>query len=138
VSPSGPPALFLATCELLVRWEEACNRAKRAGSGKNEDGLRACVEQGYEPTIRHIHRLCHSEYNDRLGACRSLQRPNHTVAPDSAAWSPTNAGVGEASSNLRPVMFAAALAEAEALNAEGNEAECLLAARRAKQMLEPG
>jgi hypothetical protein len=36
------------------------------------------------------------------------------------------------------LMFAAALAEAEALDAEGNEAECLLAARRAKQMIEPG
>ena len=36
------------------------------------------------------------------------------------------------------LMFAAALAEAEALDAEGNEAECLLAARRAKQMIKPG
>jgi len=36
------------------------------------------------------------------------------------------------------LMFAAALAEAEALNAEGNEAECLLAAGRAKQMREQG
>jgi hypothetical protein len=36
------------------------------------------------------------------------------------------------------LMFAAALAEAEALNAEGNEAECLLAASRAKQMRELG
>jgi hypothetical protein len=36
------------------------------------------------------------------------------------------------------LMFAAALAEAEALDAEGNEAECLMAARRAKQMLELG
>jgi hypothetical protein len=36
------------------------------------------------------------------------------------------------------LMFAAALAEAEALNAEGNEAECLLAAGRAKQMRELG
>jgi hypothetical protein len=36
------------------------------------------------------------------------------------------------------LMFDAALAEAEALDAEGNEADCLLAARRAKQMLEPG
>ena len=36
------------------------------------------------------------------------------------------------------LMFAAALAEAEALNVEGNEAECLLAASRAKQMRELG
>jgi hypothetical protein len=36
------------------------------------------------------------------------------------------------------LMFAAALAEAEALNAEGNEAECLLATGRAKQMREQG
>jgi hypothetical protein len=36
------------------------------------------------------------------------------------------------------LMFAAALAEAEALNAEGNEAGCLLAAGRAKQMRELG
>ena len=36
------------------------------------------------------------------------------------------------------LMFAAALAEAEALNVEGNEAECLLAAGRAKQMREQG
>ena len=36
------------------------------------------------------------------------------------------------------LMFVAALAEAEALDAEGNETECLMAARRAKQMLEPG
>jgi hypothetical protein len=36
------------------------------------------------------------------------------------------------------LMFAAALAEAEALNAEANEAECLLAAGRAKQMRELG
>jgi hypothetical protein len=36
------------------------------------------------------------------------------------------------------LMFVAALAEAEALNAEGNEAECLLAAGRAKQMRELG
>jgi hypothetical protein len=35
-------------------------------------------------------------------------------------------------------MFAASLAEAEALDAEGSEADCLLTARRAKQVLEPG
>jgi hypothetical protein len=36
------------------------------------------------------------------------------------------------------LMFAADLVQAEALDAEGNEAACLLAARRAKQTLEPG
>lgn len=36
------------------------------------------------------------------------------------------------------LMFAAALAEAEALDAEGRDAECLLAAGRAKQMRELG
>ena len=41
-------------------------------------------------------------------------------------------------SSLTQLMFAAALAEAEALNAEGNEAGCLLAAGRAKQMRELG
>ena len=60
-------------------------------------------EQGYEPTIRCIHRQCHSECNNRLGACRSLRRPNHTVAAGSTACPPTNAGVGEASSELCPI-----------------------------------
>jgi hypothetical protein len=36
------------------------------------------------------------------------------------------------------LMFAAALAEAEALDQLGNEAGCAVAAGRAKQMLEPG
>jgi hypothetical protein len=36
------------------------------------------------------------------------------------------------------LMFAAELAEAEALDAEGNEAQCLTAAQRAKGRLAPG
>src|ERR1700758_3476198 len=36
-------------------------------------GKMRCEEQGYEPTIRPTHRLCHSECNNRLGACRSLR-----------------------------------------------------------------
>jgi hypothetical protein len=36
------------------------------------------------------------------------------------------------------LMFAAELAEAEALDAEGNEAQCLTTAQRAKLRLTPG
>jgi hypothetical protein len=50
---------------------------------------------------------------------------------------PTSESVWEVQTYAQ-LMFAADLAQAEALNAEGNEAECLLAARRAKQTLEPG
>jgi hypothetical protein len=48
------------------------------------------------------------------------------------------AQAGTCADQISQLMFAAALAEAEALNAEGNEAECLLAAGRAKQMRELG
>jgi hypothetical protein len=68
-------------------------------------GKMRCEEQGYEPTIRRTHRLGHSECNNRLGVCRSLRRPNHTVAEGSTTRPRTNAGVGRASSDLCPVEF---------------------------------
>ena len=48
---------------------------------------------------------------------------------------PTPESVGQGETYAQST-FAAALARAEALDAEGNETECLLAARKAKQMLE--
>jgi hypothetical protein len=69
------------------------------------------------------------------GACanqitqlRQAAQLGHQPTPESVRQAQTYA----------QLMFAADLAQAEALDAEGNEAECLLAAHRAKQMLEPG
>ena len=80
-----------------------------------------CEEQGYESTIRPTHRLCHSECNNRLGACR-----DHEPTPESVGQAQTYAQLS----------FAAELAQAEAQDALGHEPDCLLAARRAKQVLE--
>ena len=53
------------------------------------------------------------------------------------AHQPTPESVRQVQSYAQ-LMFVADLARAEALDAVGNDADCLLAARRAKQMLEPG
>jgi hypothetical protein len=65
---------------------------------------------------------------DQITQLRQAARLDHDPTPESVRQVQTYA----------QLMFAAALAEAEALDAEGNDAECLLAARRAKQMIEPG
>jgi hypothetical protein len=65
---------------------------------------------------------------EQITQLRQAARLDHEPTPESVRQVQTYA----------QLMFAAALAEAEALDAEGNEAECLLAARRAKQMIEPG
>jgi hypothetical protein len=65
---------------------------------------------------------------EQITQLRQAARLDHEPTPESVGQVQTYA----------QLMFAAALAEAEALDAEGNEAECLLAARRAKQMIEPG
>jgi hypothetical protein len=65
---------------------------------------------------------------EQITQMRQAARLDHEPTPESVRQVQTYA----------QLMFAAALAEAEALDAEGNEAECLLASRRAKQMIEPG
>jgi hypothetical protein len=65
---------------------------------------------------------------EQLTQLRQAARVGHEPTPESVRQIQSYA----------QLMFAAALAEAEALDPEGNEADCLLAARRAKQMLESG
>ena len=99
-------------------------------------GKMRCEEQGYEPTIRPTHRLCHSECNNRLGACRSLRRPITQLRQAAQLdHEPTPESVGQAQTYAQ-LSFAAELAQAEAQDALGYEPDCLLAARRAKQVLE--
>ena len=66
--------------------------------------------------------------NDEIRELRRAAQIEHEPTPESVREART----------YDQLMFAASLAEAEALDAEGSEADCLLAARRAKQMLEPG
>jgi hypothetical protein len=65
---------------------------------------------------------------DQITQLRQVAQLDHQPTPETVRQVQT----------YTQLMFAAALAEAEALNAEGNEAECLLAAGRAKQMREQG
>jgi len=69
------------------------------------------------------------------GACtakitllRQAAQRSHEPMPDSVSHVQTYA----------QLMFAAELAQAEALDAIGSEADCLLAARRAKETYSPG
>ena len=64
---------------------------------------------------------------DQITQLRQVAQLDHQPTPETVRQVQT----------YTQLMFAAALAEAEAL-AEGNEAECLLAAGRAKQMRELG
>jgi hypothetical protein len=59
---------------------------------------------------------------------RQAAQRNHQPMPDSVTHAQTYA----------QLMLAAELAEAEALDAIGSEADCLLAARRAKETFAPG
>jgi hypothetical protein len=65
---------------------------------------------------------------DQITELRQAAQLDHEPMPESVAQS----------RSYDQLMFAAALAEAEALAAYGNEPDCLVAARRAKEMLAPG
>jgi hypothetical protein len=64
---------------------------------------------------------------DRIRELRQAAQLAHYPTPES---------VGQAQTYAQ-LIFAAALAQAEAQDALGHEAECLLAAHRANQMIEP-
>lgn len=65
---------------------------------------------------------------DQIRQLRQAAQTDHAPTPESV-WQ---------AQSYDQLMFAAELAEAEALDAEGNEAQCLTAAQRAKQKLTPG
>jgi hypothetical protein len=65
---------------------------------------------------------------DQITQLRRAAQLDHEPTPESVSQAQTYA----------QLMFAADLAQAEAQDAIGNEAECLLAARRAKQRLKLG
>ena len=66
--------------------------------------------------------------SNQIAQLRQAAQVDHEPTPESVNQSKT----------FDQLMFAAALAEAEALDAYGNEPDCLVAARRAKEMLAPG
>jgi hypothetical protein len=85
---------------------------------------RLCLLLGVCAVLNATTGLAHAEAcGDQIKQLRRTAQLDHEPTPESVTQSKTYA----------QLMFAAALAEAEALNAEGSEADCLQAADRAKQ-----
>jgi hypothetical protein len=85
--------------------------------------LIVCATLGATPGLAHA-----GACSDQIAQLRQAAQVDHEPTPESV----------NQSQSYDQLMFAAALAEAEALAADGNELDCLVAARRAKEMLAPG